>query len=617
MNLATAFAILSSVLACYVAQLSWRFSRAPGWSEQRYFSWVALCVAAYSGLNLATVSGWYGDAAVVACSRIQVSLAALHGVAWLRYSSAHLRLPRSRAERILVGALLAIAGLAVAVPIFHTGEVTHRAFAPLDVVYRDARATVLGNVAIALSLGSLAVPVARFARAWRAGVRNAGVQLGALSLLLLMGANDGLVQAGVYGAPYLTDLALLLPIVAVANALTARFVEDARALEALRQDLEREVRERTADLVQTQDRLHRAEKLAVLGQFAAGVAHEVNNPAAVVNANLRYLIDVEADALSDDGRSALDDSLVGVRRIAGIVRQLLDAGRLAAAAEKPHPVDLGAVVDEAMLAASARYGKRARATNRVPAGLHALAQDGVVLQVLSNLVVNATQAISETRRDGRIAIDGERDGDRVRITVEDNGSGIDPQTLRRVFEPFFTTKPAGSGTGLGLALSRGLVSGLGGDLRLESKPGVGTRAILELPAADAPATAPAGAKVTPLRRKLRLLVVDDDPAIRSSLRRMLEPRYGVEVAGDVDDGLRRLERERFDVVLCDVGMPDGGGERLCRTLEGVAPELAERVVLLTGGAADEHSDRFLQQQRRPVLYKPLDVEQLVRITDAI
>jgi signal transduction histidine kinase len=617
MNLPTAFAILSSVLACYVAQLSWRFSRAPGWSEQRYFSWVALCVAAYSGLNLATVSGWYGETAVVVCSRFQVSLAALHSVAWLRYSRAHLRLPGTRAERLLVRALLAVALIAVTTTLFHTGEVTHRAFAPLDVVYRDARATWLGNAAIALSLGSLAVPVARFARAWRAGVRSAGVQLAALSLLLLLGVNDGLVQAGAYNAPYLTDLALLLPIVAVANALTARFVEDARALEALRQDLEREVRDRTADLVQTQDQLHRAEKLAVIGQFAAGVAHEVNNPAAVVNANLRYLLDVEADALSDDGRSALDDSLKSVQRIAAIVRQLLDAGRLAAAAEKPHPVDLSAVVDEAMLAASARYGKRARATNRVPAGLHALAQDGVVVQVLSNLVVNATQAISETRRDGRIVIDAGRDGDRVRVTVEDNGTGIDPQTLRRVFEPFFTTKPAGSGTGLGLALSRGLVGGLGGDLRLESKPGAGTRAILELPAADAPAAAPAGATVTPLRRRLRLLVVDDEPAVRASLRRVLETRYAVEVAGDVDEGLRALRRERFDVVLCNVGMPDGGGERLYRTLKDSAPELADRVVFLTGGAADERSGRFLQEQRRPVLYKPLDVEQLARITEAI
>jgi CheY-like chemotaxis protein/anti-sigma regulatory factor (Ser/Thr protein kinase) len=305
---------------------------------------------------------------------------------------------------------------------------------------------------------------------------------------------------------------------------------------------------------------------------------------------------------------------VSVRRISGIVRQLLDAGRLAAAAEKLHPVAVRAAAEEAMLAASARYGKRARATNRVSPGLHVHAQEGVVIQVLSNLVVNATQAISETRSDGRIVIDAVRDGARLKVIVEDNGSGIDPQTLRRVFEPFFTTKPAGMGTGLGLALSRGLVSGLGGELSLESKPGVGTRAILELPAADPPVVVPAGATVTQLRTRPRILVVDDEPAVRSSLRRLLEPRYAVELAGDVEDGLRRLDAQRFDIVLCDVGMPDGGGERLYRSLEASAPDVASRVVFLTGGAADESSRDFLSGQHRPVLYKPLDVEQLVRVT---
>ena len=167
------------------------------------------------------------------------------------------------------------------------------------------------------------------------------------------------------------------------------------------------------------------------------------------------------------------------------------------------------------------------------------------MQVLVNLVVNAVQAIPDHRADGRVVLRAETEGDRVRMVVEDNGAGIEPDVLRRVFEPFFTTKPFGSGTGLGLAVSRGLVASLGGDLRLESRPGQGTRAVVELARAEAPAlddSRPAPARHAGPR--LRLLLVDDEPAFLSSLRRLLEPHYRVEVASGVDDGLARLEAER-------------------------------------------------------------------------
>ncbi len=622
MNVASAISLLSFALGLYVAALSRRFSHAPGWRDQRYFATAAMMVAVYSALNVPTTHA-LSDGAVVLTSRVQALLAAMHSIAWLRYSRVHLSLQPTRVEKVLVAALAAAGVLACATPLSYPGGAFSVEIPLFGVTYRNPVTTPLGEAVIALVLGSLLVPVARFFAAWRRGVPYAGLHCAALSFLLAMGASDSLVLVGLYRLPYLVDLGFLVPIAAVAYALTSRFVADAQALHSLRQDLEREVADRTADLGRAQEALHRAEKLAALGQFAAGVAHEVNNPAAVVKANLHYLTEVEAQDLTDDGRQALRESVQAMQRIGSIVRQLLDAGRLAAHAEKAGSIAMRPVADEAARVARTRFGARVRIVNEVPDGLHAAGQETLLVQVLVNLVVNAAQAIPEGRP-GLITVGGEQAGERVRMVVEDNGSGMAPDLLRRVFEPFFTTKPFGSGTGLGLAVSRGLLAGVGGDLRLESKVGVGTRAIVELSAAGAPersgAAAPPPARRPALveaRPKPRLLLVDDEPAVRTSHRRLLEPRYDVELAEDVDGGLARLQGNGFDIVLCDLMMPGGGGERLYRTLEARAPAVAKRVVFLTGGAPTESARRFLESQPQPVLYKPLDLELLARVAERL
>jgi signal transduction histidine kinase len=619
MNIASAISLLSFAVAFYVAALSRRFSHAPGWRDQRYFAFAATMVAAYAALNVPTTMA-LSDRAVVLASRAQALLAALHSVGWLYYSRAHLGLQPTRVERVTVVAVVTLGVLAFATPWSYPGGVFSVSVPALGFTYRNPVATPFGTAVIVLVLGALLVPVRRFFVAWRRGVPNAGLLCAALSFLLLMGVNDYLVMIDVSPLPYLVDVGFLVPVAAVAYALTSRFVADAEALHALRQDLECEVAERTADLGKAQEALHRAEKLAALGQFAAGVAHEVNNPAAVVNANLHYLAETEGEDLSEDGRAAVRDSIQAMRRIASIVRQLLDAGRVAAQVEEAASIAVRPIADEASRVARTRFGTRALITNEVPEGLHAAGQETLLVQVLVNLIVNAAQAIPEGRR-GLVTVRGEEAGDRVSITVEDNGVGMDAEVLRRVFEPFFTTKPFGSGTGLGLAVSRGLLAGIGGDLRLESKVGVGTRAIVDLAAAAAPAARPAAAPppgdrirlVEPAPR-LRVLLVDDEPEVRTSHRRLLEPRYDVELAEGVEGGLSRLQTERFDIVLCDLMMPGGGGEELYRTLERRAPDIARRVVFVTGGALTERSRQFLESQPQPVLYKPIDLDVLANVT---
>jgi len=619
MTIAASIALLSAGIACFVAVLSGLFARAPGWRDQRQFALAASAVAVYSALNIPTAAAWLPDGAVVICSRLQIAASALHGAVWLHYSTRVSGGKQRRLDGILAALLAVLAAAGAFTPWLVPGGVRTHTVEALGTVYRSARMTLAGDLTWAFQLAVLAVPIARLARAQRRGVPSAGVFCLALLLLVAMGVNDALVASGAYDGPYLVDLGFLMPMAAVGYALTARFVSDARALAELRKELEAQVAQRTAELSRTQETLHRTEKLAALGQFAAGVAHEVNNPSAVLSANLQYLSDNEGEVLSPSGRDAVRDSLVSVRRISAIVRQLLDAGRLAASSTPSLSLPARALADDAVSVARARAGRRHGVQNQLPEGLWVLGQESVLVQVLVNLVVNALQAIPEHRSDGMVVVRSEGAGGRVLLVVEDNGPGMVPEVLRRAFEPFFSTKPFGSGTGLGLAVSRGLVAGMGGELRLSSEVGVGTRALVELPpgAPPAPAVPPPAVADAPRGPRLQLLVVDDEPAVLASLRRLLESRYGVEVAADVDAGLEHLAGRDYDLVLCDVMMPGGGGERLFRTLRERSPSAARRVVFLTGGAITEGARKFLHDQPQPVLYKPLELQDLEAAAERI
>jgi signal transduction histidine kinase len=485
MNLAATIAIASAALSFGVALVSRRISRAPGSGDQRWFAVAAVSAGTYALCNLGTTLAWPA-AAVAWLSRVQVASVVVSLWAWAHYANALLARRPGRGERVALALLFALAPAALVPGVMFGGGVVDRPFAPLGVVYRQSVSTPSGD---ALMVGLVAVALlllVRFLRAWRAGAPHGGLTAAAFLVLILFGANDALAVAGL-DVPFLLDTGVSVPVLAMGWVITSRFVDSAREIERLRGDLAAEVETRTKDLAATLGALHQAEKLAALGQFASGVAHEVNSPAAVVTANLHYLAGATgAGALPPDAGEVLGDALAAMRRINDLVRKLVDAGRIAAVPGGVSSAAVSEVVAKAAAEARVRGGGHLTVVEAVPPGVAVRARRESLEQILAGLLANAADAIPRGR-EGRIEIRVERAGGKVRIAVSDDGAGMAPEVLRRAFDPFFTTKPDGSGTGLGLPVARGLVEAHGGSLRLESAPGAGTTAVVELPEAPPPA----------------------------------------------------------------------------------------------------------------------------------
>jgi CheY-like chemotaxis protein len=203
----------------------------------------------------------------------------------------------------------------------------------------------------------------------------------------------------------------------------------------------------------------------------------------------------------------------------------------------------------------------------------------------------------------------------VAVEITDNGAGIDPLLVDRVFDPFFTTK-RGVGVGLGLPICHSIITGLGGEIKVESQIGRGTAFRVVLPAEAALPSpqrrAPPAPKIEGSRR-LRVLVVDDELPLASMLSRVLSDEHDVEVTTHAKEALALLQSRPFDVVLCDLLMPVMSGMDLYRELKLQRPGLAARVVFMTGGAFTPRAAEFLASVPNPCVEKPFDLNAVRRL----
>jgi PAS domain S-box-containing protein len=369
-------------------------------------------------------------------------------------------------------------------------------------------------------------------------------------------------------------------------------------------------------------RMALADRMLSAGTLAAGVAHEINNPLAYITATLETVAN-ELPNITIDPRSRLRDTTLhsliadardGMARMSAIVRDLRSLSR--DDHEPAHPFDVPEVLRVALNMANNEIRHRAQIITAIDRDLPAVNGSATRLgQVFLNLLINAAQAIPDGNIEkNEIRVHARTSPDRafVSIDVADTGVGIPANVLPRIFDPFFTTKPPGAGTGLGLAISHQIIKSMNGEITVDSRPGRGTTFHVRIPAAASADTpkprAPGREPTAPLGR---LLLVDDEAALGRAITVMLAPDTQVVAVTRGAEALSRIERgERFDAMLCDLMMPDISGIELYERLLTVAPQLAERVVFMTGGAFTDHAHEFLLRLDRPHLSKPFTEEQL-------
>jgi PAS domain S-box-containing protein len=362
-----------------------------------------------------------------------------------------------------------------------------------------------------------------------------------------------------------------------------------------------------AEIARSREALHQSEKLAALGSLLAGVSHELNNPLSAIVGQAEML---EEDSQGTPLETRAKKISAAADRCARIVQTFLAMARRRE--PQRNPIDPNGLVSGALQLAE--YGLRTagiaaivECDEQVPA----IKGDSDQLhQVLVNLIINAQQALetSGTFEKRLVIRTGVTADGKVSIDVVDNGPGIAPDVAARIFEPFFTTKPQGSGTGVGLSFSHGIVEAHGGSLRLlPSAEGATFR--IELPAAEALEVEvlggpPPQAVSAPLRRR-KALVVDDEPDIADTIRELLEREgFAVTVASDGGAALMALDHDDFDVVLSDLRMPGVSGPEMYARLGEIRPHLLSRIAFVTGDTLGSSMDAFLRESGRPVLEKP-------------
>jgi len=358
-----------------------------------------------------------------------------------------------------------------------------------------------------------------------------------------------------------------------------------------------------------EEQLLQAQKMEAVGRLAGGVAHDFNN---VLQSMLSHVQLLRAFG-ADPGRVASVGAEVEqqIRRASALTRQLLVFSRQESA--RPEQLDLNAVVEQASamlrplvredIALSLQLGE---------SGLVVEADRGQLDQVLVNLVVNASDAISAG---GAITLRTGREGDHVWVEVEDTGHGIPAEVLPRIFEPFFTTKAIGHGTGLGLAVVHGIVTAHRGHVEVRSEAGAGTTVRVLLPPAlpgARPSPPPAqDLGEVPRGAGERVLVVEDEEGARKALGEMLTMLgYRVTTCSSAEEASRLPAEPRFDLLLTDLILPGAHGGDLARSLIRRWPELA--IIVMSGYTNDEAIRRGVTEGKVRFLQKPFDMGNVAR-----
>jgi signal transduction histidine kinase len=582
--------------------------RIKGMASMRPFAAIALIAAAYTEVSASLYAGSFNPVAGVWLCRVGVTLIGFHTAAWLLVC--RLSIPKTRSTR--QSALLFVSTVCSA-----------SALIPGWVCLSGYALTWWGLSVLTLELLILSHALLNVRKSDWTGGRSAAVGTGLL-FLWLGTTLEAVGLAGYFTVPFSLSLGYFALLITSAGVFGQAVLSSYGKLRALSEQLEHDVDLRNQELLQAQEALTRADRLAALGQLAAGVGHEINNPLTYVMTNLRELVERLPNAEDSSERIQLaglaSEALDGterIRRVVGDLRLLTRSGEN----EQLELLDVHHVLGDALKLTEHVLRHRARVHEDYGDIPRVKAEAQRLAQVFVNLLVNAAQAIPDTSTDrGTITVRTRRSSTgRAVVEIIDNGQGISPQHLRRIFEPYFTTKIHGEGTGLGLFVSLGIVRSFGGELEVESELGMGTTMRVSLPASEfVEVFDPSPSQMLALvPRRAKILVIDDEPVVARAMRRML-PGHDVSIALDATHALQAFENGGLmDVIICDLMMPDISGVDLYVRACDRWPELKPRFLFMTGGAVTPKAQELLEQADVRCLHKPVRNEELMAMVDAI
>ena len=368
-----------------------------------------------------------------------------------------------------------------------------------------------------------------------------------------------------------------------------------------------------------QERLLQSEKMVSVGQLVSGVAHELNNPLTGIMGFSQLLLERGPDERT---RSDVETIYAEAERASKIVQNLLSFARRKRSEKEQ--ADLNELLERVLELRS--YDLRIKNIEVVLDLDRELPETMVdadqIQQVFFNVIINAEQSMVEPteREHGTLTVRSRREGDVIRLSLQDDGSGIEPETLRRIFDPFFTTKETGAGTGLGLTISYGIIDEHGGRIWAESEPGRGTTFIIELPIVrgDGRHAAPEEEEPEAAVTGRSILVVDDEESIQRLLGSILQmDGHRVDTARNGREALEFIDQRHYDVIITDIKMPDMDGRELHQRLRELDSDLARHTIFITGDTVSPETRSFLERVSNPVLAKPFRIREVRETLSAI
>jgi two-component system NtrC family sensor kinase len=367
------------------------------------------------------------------------------------------------------------------------------------------------------------------------------------------------------------------------------------------------------DQKRRESQLQQAEKLGAIGQLVSGVAHEINNPAAIISGSAQTML---LDDLKPDHREMAQMIYDEATRIGRITQNLLAFAR--AGGKERTLIDLNDIVRRTV-ALRTYHLTTVNVTVTLdldPSHPKIWSNASELQQMLLNLVINAEQAVLTVDPPRSVTVRSRGTEREVRLEVSDNGPGVPAEIRSRIFDPFFTTKPEGVGAGLGLSTCYGIARDHGGRIWVESEPVRGARFLVELPRDPRAQNRPASETRLPgvPERRLNVLILEDETGLRNAMLQYLARRgMDATAVSDGSEALSTLKQQSFDVIVSDVRMPGMNGRDFLGKLRVHRPELLTRLIFSTGDALEPETAALIRDSGAPTVSKPFDLSTLEKL----